>query len=61
MCASLGGHLRLQGTVEILSSGSLFDRCIAQSPGYTVRHAIVVTVKEVMDLDAQTDLMGNVD
>ena len=47
----VGGHIRVKGSVEILSSGKYFDLCVSKSKGYTVKNAILISVKEVFDLD----------
>ena len=47
----VGGRVRLKGSVEIFSSGEYFEACVKESKGYSVRHAIVVDVKEVFDLN----------
>jgi hypothetical protein len=47
----VGGYYRVQGTVKISTSGKLFDICVEKSKGYKVKHAILVEIKEVFDLD----------
>jgi hypothetical protein len=47
----VGGYFRLKGKVKIFSSGKYFDRCVAKSKGYKVKHAILISVEEVFDLD----------
>ncbi len=50
----VGGHIRLKGFVDIFSSGEYFEACVRKSKGYNVRHAIVVDVEEVFDLNKVT-------
>lgn len=47
----IGGHIRLKGTVEIFSSGKYFDLCVKENKDYEVKNAILISVKEVFDLD----------
>ena len=47
----VGKYCRLKGTVEIFSSGKYFDICVEKSKDYTVKNAILITAKEVFDLD----------
>lgn len=46
----VGGYLRIKGTVEIFSSGKYFELC-KSTPDYKVNNAILITIKEVFDLD----------
>ena len=50
----IGGYFRIKGDVGIFSSGEYFDECIKKTKGYIVRNAIVVTIKEVFDLNKVT-------
>jgi len=47
----LGGYIRIKGIVEIFSSGKYFDLCVKGSQDYKVKNAILITLKEVFDLD----------
>lgn len=47
----LGGYFRIKGTVEIFSSGKFFDLCVKDNSNYKVNHAILISIKEVFDLD----------
>jgi len=47
----IGGYFRLKGTVEIFSSGKYFDLCVKENKDYEVKNAILISVKEVFDLD----------
>ena len=47
----VGGHFRLEGNVEIFSSGKYFEACVRKTKEYNVRNAIVIEVKEVFNLN----------
>jgi len=47
----IGGYIRLRGTVEIYSSGKYFDLCVKENKDYKVKNAILISIKEVFDLD----------
>jgi hypothetical protein len=47
----IGGCLRLKGCARIFSSGKYFDLCIRENKDYKVKNAILITTKEVFDLD----------
>lgn len=47
----VGGYIRIKGSVKISSSGRYFDICVKDSGGYEVKHAILIDIKEVFDLD----------
>jgi len=47
----IGGYFRIKGTVEIFSSGKYFDLSVKNNKEYKVSNAILITVKEVFDLD----------
>lgn len=47
----LGGYLRAKGKVQIFSSGRYFDLCVKKSKGYKVKHAILISISQVFDLD----------
>lgn len=47
----ISGYYRLKGDVSVFSSGNYFDICIKRVKDYKVKNAIVITVKEVFDLD----------
>lgn len=47
----IGGYYRIRGEVKIFSSGKYFEQCVQKSKGYAVKHAILITIKEVFDLD----------
>ena len=44
-------YCRLQGKVDISTSGTYFDICVKKSEGYTVKHALMISVDDVFDLD----------
>lgn len=44
-------YRRLAGTVKLFTAGKLFDLAVKRTSGYTVKTVIVVTAKEVFDLD----------
>ncbi len=50
-CCLVGGYFRVKGDVEIFTDGKYFDLAVEKSEGYDVKHAILVTTKEVFDLD----------
>ncbi|MFH1474006.1 MAG: hypothetical protein ABIE55_03890 [Candidatus Aenigmatarchaeota archaeon] len=51
----VGGYFRIKGTVEIYDSGKYFDVCSeilrGQDETLEMRNAIIITVKEVFDLE----------
>jgi uncharacterized pyridoxamine 5'-phosphate oxidase family protein len=47
----IGGYLRLKGFAKIFSSGKYFDLCLKENRECGVKSAILITVKEVFDLD----------
>lgn len=47
----IGGYFRIKGRAAILSSGRYFDICVKNSAGYKVKNAVLITIKEVFDLD----------
>lgn len=47
----VGKYCRLEGKVEIFSSWKYFDLCVQKSEDYIVKHAILISVDEVFDLD----------
>ena len=49
ICA-VGGYFRIKGTVELFSFGKYFDLC-KSTQDYKVKNAILITVKEIFDLD----------
>ncbi len=44
-------YLRLKGTVEIFNSGKYFEKCKEVCDGYNPKNAILISIKEVFDLD----------
>jgi hypothetical protein len=47
----IGGYYRIKGTAEIFSSGAPFELCKKENKEYSVKHAILVTIQEVVNLD----------
>lgn len=47
----VGGYFRIKGTAQISASGKYFDMCVKNNSDYKVNNAILITVKEVFDLD----------
>lgn len=47
----VGGYIRLKGEVEIFNDGKYFDICKQGDGSYPPKNAILVTIKEVFDLD----------
>jgi hypothetical protein len=47
----IGGYFRIKGTAEIFSSGKYFEMCVKKSKNYSVKHAILISVTEVFNLD----------
>jgi len=52
----VGGYFRIKGNVEIYSSGKYFDLCVKDNSDYKVNNAILITIKEVFDLDKVTSV-----
>ena len=44
-------YYRLQGTVEIFDQGKYFNLCSAADKKHPVKHAILITPKEIFDLN----------
>jgi len=45
-------YYRINGKATVYSSGKFFDLAVKRSgPGYPVKHAIVIDIEEVFDLD----------
>ncbi len=53
----IGGYIRAKGKVQILSSGKYFDLCVKKSKGYKVKHAILVNINQVFDLDSGKNVL----
>jgi hypothetical protein len=47
----IGGYFRIKGKADILSSGKYFDICVKNNASYKVKNGILITTKEVFDLD----------
>jgi hypothetical protein len=47
----IGQYIRLKGNVKIYSEGKYFDLCSRENDKYKAKHAILITVKEVFDLN----------
>jgi TATA-box binding protein (TBP) (component of TFIID and TFIIIB) len=47
----IGGYFRIKGKTRIFSSGRYFDLCAKNNIGHKVKNAILITIKEVFDLD----------
>ncbi len=49
----IGGYYRINGFVEIFTSGKYFELCIEKNTGHNVKNAILINIEEVFDLDKQ--------
>jgi len=49
----IGGYLRLTGKVNIFNKGKYFDIAVSKSKGYKVNNIILITPKEIFNLDNQ--------
>ena len=47
----VGGYYRIKGTVELQNSGTYYDLCVKENDDYKVNQAILVSIKEIFDLD----------
>lgn len=47
----IGGYFRAKGAVQIFSSGRYFDECVKKTKKYSVKSALLISTKEVFDLD----------
>ena len=56
----IGGYYRINGVVEIFTSGKYFDICVEKSKGYKVKNAILVDIENVFDLDKQKVIFNKV-
>ncbi len=52
----IGAYIRINGVVEIFSSGKYFDLCVKDNPDYKVKNAILIKIKDVFDLDKSISL-----
>lgn len=50
ICA-IGGYFRIKGRATIFSSGKYFNVCVKNSANYKVKNAILITIKEIFNLD----------
>ncbi len=48
----ISGYVKIKGKAEIFSSGKYFDLCVKKSKGHEVKHAILINIRQVFDLDA---------
>jgi hypothetical protein len=46
----VGGYYRITGTVELFTSGKIYDLAQQKTKGYKVKHAILVKILDVFDL-----------
>ncbi|KKS13094.1 hypothetical protein A2617_01670 [Candidatus Daviesbacteria bacterium RIFOXYD1_FULL_41_10] len=46
-----GEYFKIKGNVEIFESGRYFDICNESDKKYSTKHAILITIEEVFDLD----------
>ena len=51
--AIVNKYVLLEGSVKLFSSGKYFDACLKKSGGYTIKNAILITIKKVTNLDNQ--------
>ena len=51
--AVISSYYRINGIVEIFSSGKYFDICVEKSKDYKVKNAILVNIEKVFDLGKQ--------
>jgi hypothetical protein len=49
--AVVGKYYKIRGSVEIFSAGKCFDLCQKKTEDRKVNHAILITIKEIIDLD----------
>jgi hypothetical protein len=47
----IGWYYRLRWTVELFDSGEYFQIAQEKSKGFIVKHAILITINEIWDLD----------
>ncbi len=47
----VGGYYRLKGIAKTYTSGKCFDLCVEKNKKYRVDSAILITIKEVFNLD----------
>lgn len=47
----IGWYYRLKWTVEIFDSGEIFQIAQEKNKGFTIKHAILITINEIWDLD----------
>jgi hypothetical protein len=47
----IGKYIRVKGTAQIHSNGKYFDLATENVPDFKVKHAILITINEVFDLD----------
>ena len=47
----IGKYVRIKGTAKSFDSGKYFDICCEKDKSYVVKHAILISIDEVFDLD----------
>ena len=47
----IGGYYRILGNAEIFTSGKYFNVCVKKNDKYKVKHAILVKIEEVFNLN----------
>lgn len=57
--ASNKEYYRAKGKVEVFDSGKYFEICQQADKEYPPKHAILVTIEEIFDLDKRTLLANN--
>lgn len=50
-------YYRLEGNVDIYTSGEYFDICVKKNNDYIVKHALIININEVIDLDTGKKLL----
>lgn len=56
----IGGYIRIKWKAEIHWSGECFDICRNKSKWYFAKNAILITIKEVFDLDKNEFVKKNI-
>ncbi len=54
-------YYRIKGSVEITSKGRYFDICSNADKNFPAKHAVLISITEVIDLDSGKSLTDNHD
>ncbi|MCX7880889.1 MAG: pyridoxamine 5'-phosphate oxidase family protein [Patescibacteria group bacterium] len=47
----IGGYFKIKGKAEIFTKGKYFNICVRENKDYQVKHAILISIETIFDLD----------